>query len=533
VANLALKFAFIGFNQGEYTDGILQLTVFENKAGLYPPLYGALALALSKLGMGAEFAGRVISVVAGSLAVIPVYLLARRLRDDNAARFAGLFFTLCPLVLRWSLRVMSDSLFLCLSATVLWSLHVAWTATEDRKRAGRHLAAASILAALGSLTRYQGVFLTLPLLLVAGVFVVRHRRIPWLAIAASAAWGLLPAWIQFHGFVHQGQFAERSTGHLVATLLAWLNLGESFLLIWPYFLGFPIFLFAVAGLAGLRFGTHDARAFLWLWAPWTAAILVLQSVFGSFQYRYMMPVFPACLALAGVGAGMLETTLTARGRRWLFSLAFLGSVGYLVFFSLAVLVFQRQSLGDQRAAASILAAMPPGTPAYSNEQYGSFRNLGCVKQSYWSGRPVESIIDSLPERPGQPLRKHLPDGSVVILGNMYGGDQPVDFIIASLTYFYQMHLVASFDSAVYPIMDDIMLSPGLNQNPLAWVLRYTPQLFSTHIYQVDRRRTPEEVQALVRRQIPPPGTNIIRDGAGNLNVAGDALSNPPESPVEP
>lgn len=509
IANLGVRLALLRINLGEYTDGILQLKVFEIASGLYPPLYGLLAHGVQYFGADAETAGKIVSATASTLALIPVYLWARRLGGDCAAKFAALFFTLCPLILRWSVRVMTDGLFLGLSAGSLYCLQVVWADRPDVRKADRWLAAASLLAALSALTRYQGVLLLAPLLVVAMAYVGRHRRVPWLTVVASLVWLLLPAWIHVHGFVHQQQFASRSVGAVVSQLLAWLNLAESFVLISPYYLGWPIFVFALVGVFAANWRAPQLRGFWILWLLFGIPLLGLQSVFGSFQYRYMMPLFPACLALAGTGALALEKKLLERGRAWVFSLLLYVSVSYLALFTCAVLVFQRQSFGDQRAAAEyIRTTVSREAPVVANERYGNFFNLGCVKLSFWTGRKVEPIWPYLPPSPSRPPQKDLTTGTVVVLGNCYGGDEFVDYLMAVLNYYYHMRLLNAYESTVYPLLDDIMVNPIFNQNPLGWVLRYSPQLFSTHIYVIDGRRTPEEMERLVQRNlrqpVPPP-----------------------------
>lgn len=514
LANLGLRLALLGLNEAEYTDGILQLTVFQNKAGLYPPLYGALAHAFGNVlslvppddaVSRAEWGGRLISALASALALVPVYLLTVRLAPPCAARFAALFYTVCPLVLRWSIRVMTDALFLCTSAFAIWALLEAYDQHRSSRRADRWLALASVLGAASALTRYQGALFIVLLLIEIAIFVARWRTLPRRTLLASFLWILLPLWIVSHGFVHQAQFSQRTTGQWLTTLLAWLNLAESFTLIFPYYLGWPIFLFALLGFMRIDWHSPSRRHFLFLWALWGGMLLALQSVFGSFQYRYLMPVFPAAIAMAGAGASHLEFKCLAANRRWAFSALLVVALAYLVLFSSAVLIFQRQAFGDQRSAARFLQTqVPRETKVIANERYGNFLALGCVKLSYWSHRPVESLLDYLPARPASPPPKWIPPGSYVVLGNAYGGDEFVDFLAAFLTYYYHMRYAASFDATVYPLMDDIMVDPRFNQNPLGWVMRYTPQLFSTHVYIVDRPRTAEELRGLEQRQLRIP-----------------------------
>jgi 4-amino-4-deoxy-L-arabinose transferase-like glycosyltransferase len=82
---------------------------------LYPLLIGITSLCFGDL----ELSGRLVSVVAGSLLVIPVYLLARRLYGKAEAGIAALLTTISPPLIFSSTRVLSESLF-----TLLFTLGV-------------------------------------------------------------------------------------------------------------------------------------------------------------------------------------------------------------------------------------------------------------------------------------------------------------------------------------------------------------------------------------------------------------------------
>lgn len=535
--NAVSKVCFLHLNAAEYTDGILQLTVFSNRAGLYGPLYGALAWAVAQAGLDLELAGRIVSVAAGTLAVVPVYLMARWLYNDSAARFAALFYTLSPLVLRWSLHVMTDTLFLLLSATsmlalvrAMWILRATGQPRAYRFQLDRLTATASLLGALAVLTRYQGIVILLPLLWCVGAAARRTRSMPWLTALFSLAWLALPVWLWWHGFEHIGQFTERTTGEWISTVLAYINLVESFVLIGPFYFTYPVAAFAVAGLFRLDYRQPAVGAFMRVWSVFAIAILLLHGAFGSFQYRYMLPVLPAFLVLAGAGCAWAEAACAALQKRLRFSIIILASIVYMTLLSAAVLVFQRQTFGDQKDAAKFVAAhVSPDTKVVANEQYGHRTDLGCVKLTYWTGRKVELLRPYLPPRPGYPPKEYLPDGTIVILSDAYGGGDLLDSILAELVFFYHMRMYTdSFHTTVYPIFDDNMMHPIYNQNPLGWVLRYTPQLFSTHVYVLDSRRTPAEIGELIRRQIPPPGTRPIRGPDGRLTVWGDHVVSRPD-----
>lgn len=514
--------------------------MFENRAGLYPPLYGALARLVAVTGLNLEWSGRAVSAAAGALAVGPVYWTARRLSGESGARFAALLFTISPLVLRWSARVMTDALFLLLVAACLHLALEAWLAARrfpggpdtpaapdsweaqdspgspgapdaeaaaGSARPDRLLAAAMGTAVLAGLTRYQGVLLLLPLSLAGLAFVRACRRIPWRTALTALLWGALPAWMAWSGFAHGGQFADRTTGGPLMTALTYWITAESFVLIAPYYFGYPVAALALAGLFVLIGGRDpDAAAggssprpnrkrvrvpFLLLHGSWALAILAVQSAFLSFQYRYMMPLLPGLLALAGLGAARLEAAARGRWKRAAFSAGLMLSIVYLTLFSCAVLVLQRGTFGDQRAAADwIRQNVSPDVPVFSNEHYGKFLRLGSVKLSFWTGRPVQPLLrPSL--FPGQPPEEHeLPPGSILVLGNAYGGDEALAALYQRLSARYRLRRLQEepFDARTVPLHDDVMVNPLYNQSVLGWVMRYVPQRFVTQVFQVEGRR---------------------------------------------
>lgn len=513
LVNLLTKGAFLGINRAEYTDGILQLQSLQMRAGIYPPLYEIFARSVAGLGFSLETAARMVSGIFASLTVVPVLVLGWRLGGTRtAAVFAGLFYTISPMPLRWSVRVMTDAQFLFFNTVTLVALTEAWVVgrravimnmPKSSPAMARRSLGALTVATLGvgaaGFTRYQGALLAPLLAVVFWRCMMAWRRVPWVAslilaiLAAATAW-----WVTTNEQMHAGQFASRTAGTALSTAFAWFNTLESFVLISPYYFGYPLFAAAVAGLAMVRpraelFYLRPAGV---LWGAYGLMLLVLHSFFGSFQYRYMMPMVPLVCALAGVGFTGWEDKLIMRQRnqdllagtqdrrpctlrlRLLFRAALLVSVVYLSLFSLAIMVLQRETFGDQRDAAEFLRKhVAADTPVFSNERYGPYINLGSVKLSYWSGRPVQVLSD---------LAQPIPAGSILVLGTAYGGANAVGATLAALESQYHLRplLPAPFRSEIIPLMDDVMPEPLYNQNPLAWVLRYASQPFATQIYEV-------------------------------------------------
>lgn len=491
--NLLLKLALVPLNWAEYTDGILQLqarlTGYGNNAtapghlGLYPPLFGTLAWLVSLTGLDLTLAGRVVSAVAGSIALIPVFLLTRLFFGREAARIATILFTLSPLVLRWSIRVMTDSLFLAWCSGCLYLAAKSWDKMRERQApaADTALALATVCAGLAAYTRYQGALLGAALLPPFLYLIIRGRGFPLRTALAALLWAPAVFYYFSYGRVHGEQLASRTTGNLGSTLLAYWNTAESFVLISPYYFGYPVAALALGGMfLGAR-SQRPLRGLLVTSVPFIVLMLLVHSAFGSFQYRYMMPALPLVLAFAGHGAHQLYLATRRRNLYPVYSTVMILSFCYLGALSIAVLLLQRQAFGDQKQAAFYVAEKrSPSDRIYSNERYGNFLDLGSVKASYWTDRQVQIVSDF---QTGNPIRA-LEPGSWVMLGNHYGGDAAMNQLQTVLSARYQLEGPQTFYSEIVPLMDDIMVEPLFNQNPLGWVMRYQPQNFTTRVYRV-------------------------------------------------
>jgi 4-amino-4-deoxy-L-arabinose transferase-like glycosyltransferase len=81
---------------------------------LFPPLYPFLIAGVSFVVRNVELAGRLISILFGSLLVIPVFFIAKRLFSIRAAYLCGFLIALHPLLISLSASVYVESTYLTL-----------------------------------------------------------------------------------------------------------------------------------------------------------------------------------------------------------------------------------------------------------------------------------------------------------------------------------------------------------------------------------------------------------------------------------
>jgi 4-amino-4-deoxy-L-arabinose transferase-like glycosyltransferase len=123
-------------------------------------IYPFLIVAFQKIFHDWEMAGRLVSALLGSLAVVPFYLLIRELIGNRIAFTASLFYIISPRLVEYSSDVLRDPSFWFFSIT---SLYCAWTAISRKKYVV--LVLASLFVGMATFTKLEGASLVLIILL--------------------------------------------------------------------------------------------------------------------------------------------------------------------------------------------------------------------------------------------------------------------------------------------------------------------------------------------------------------------------------
>jgi 4-amino-4-deoxy-L-arabinose transferase-like glycosyltransferase len=122
-------------------------------------VYPAILAALHQLGLSWEIGGRVWGLLVSTLVVLPLFGWVRRQFDDRLAVVACLLYAGHPELIEWSPEIIRDPTFWLLLAL---SLYLLWRAAAELSFTYYALAGLSI--ALAVLTRFEGLFLLVPLL---------------------------------------------------------------------------------------------------------------------------------------------------------------------------------------------------------------------------------------------------------------------------------------------------------------------------------------------------------------------------------
>lgn len=369
-AALALRFAWAlashklwGYHEdGAYDDGVyLSMSRQLLSQGIWPlthpPGYPLVLAPFLKFGMTGLSVARWIQIGISAFIAPLIYRLALHLRQSRAAALiAGAFVVLHPMMIFFSVRIMSETVFTALVVTFFLAWERAW-------RTGRLSAAALAGFFGGAATLTRGVIMPYGGVL-ALVALWRRREQPrWAALVAvcGLCWGGTVApwtahnWIAYHRFLpvslqggwnmyegqttdHEEALYKRPTamGEEVRALgmtdpfaiddyfavkgEAWIKANpQKFLHIcavkavrfWklapepPHVLAsrvsaglFAVVLFAAA-LLGLR--RAAAASGMWFLLAWVLYLNLLHSVYVN-TLRYRMPAEPVFALLAGVGA---------------------------------------------------------------------------------------------------------------------------------------------------------------------------------------------------------------------------------------
>ena len=122
-----------------------------SEQGIYSA-YPFLIVLFQKMFVDWETAGRMVSVVFGSLAVLPFYFLIKRIFDIKIAVIASLFFVINPRLVEYSSNVIREGAFWFFSITALWAAHEGIC-----RKKWILMVCASFFVGLAALTRMEGV----------------------------------------------------------------------------------------------------------------------------------------------------------------------------------------------------------------------------------------------------------------------------------------------------------------------------------------------------------------------------------------
>ncbi|MDD3846749.1 MAG: glycosyltransferase family 39 protein [Syntrophorhabdaceae bacterium] len=152
-------------------------------------IYPFLIVLFQKIIPNWETAGRMVSVTFGSLAVLPLYLLFKRIFDARIAVAVVIAFTVSHKILEFSSNVLREPVFWCFSLFALWA---AWEGISRRK--WFMVTAAGFFAGLSAMARMEGIALIgIITLWMVWVLLYKEHRVRTFLIYALVVLVIFPA----------------------------------------------------------------------------------------------------------------------------------------------------------------------------------------------------------------------------------------------------------------------------------------------------------------------------------------------------
>jgi len=289
---------------------------------------------------GAIRVGRMLGAVWGTLAVLVLFLLGRRLFGSRTGLLAASLLAVCVFPVQNAHFATND---IPLSALVLLALYLAVRAV-DGGRLG-HTVAAGAVAGLALATKVSAAPLMLPLGLVAVLRWAPRRAwgrlLGWGAAAGAAAvvgfcfgqpYAVLDLRAFLHDVVEQSQMVRHAglfpyTNQYVGVPKVVYDLRE--LVVWG--MGPPLGLAAVAGLvlAAVR-GVRERRAGELLLLAWVVPFAAITMSFDVKFPRYLLPVYP--LLIVWGAAALQHWGIASRLGRWVRAAVVAATAAYLLAF---------------------------------------------------------------------------------------------------------------------------------------------------------------------------------------------------------
>ncbi len=173
---VALQFQSIVNEDGAHylllAEQLLSGNYREGFSTYWSPLYPLLAALASIVVGDLELGARMVSVMSGTLLVIPVYLLTRDFYGKNAARIGACFVIVYPFLIRYSVSVMTEAIYAFLFTSAVLA---GWIASSRLSR--KSFAITGVLFAACYLLRPEAIgFLGLMVALTVGAYL--FQRIP-------------------------------------------------------------------------------------------------------------------------------------------------------------------------------------------------------------------------------------------------------------------------------------------------------------------------------------------------------------------
>ncbi len=450
-AYVLTRIPLLWYNEAEYTEGYIFTLWSFTKELKWHPLYPGLMKGLSAI-IDPILAGRIVSALSGLVTLIFLGRLAEKLYNRQTAIIASLLFITAPLVLLFSTRVLTESLFLAVS---VGTVYYFFCSLDQESRWG--MAGLVFFCGLTVLTRPEG-FIFTSLIGISALNTIRKRK--WkplfFSCAGLASWLVFFLWWRLRptGSTYVRVFNTSLNDLSLERFLTYLF---SYIEAYPYALCYPIFLLAFYHVMVQAF----QRRALWAWILVFLHVIWIGILCMHWAWTTRFLIVLATLAL--VEAASMLTSLQSRvsPRLWK-ALAFSVLVFSLIQSNVA-LYFGKQTFADIKDTALFIRNNSGQQRIFSDESF---------KVQYYLGRSILPYSVNTDFQPGDIITLH---SFHTHLSNE----------VETLTKRYKLSLVYSAGSRTMPFLGcgPVEVFSGTNQ-PSLLQNRFRPQRFQSLVLQI-------------------------------------------------
>ena len=451
-----------------------------------PPLYPAAILLFNLATGDRETAGKLVSMLAASLTIFPLFLLARRVYGDRTGLSAILLYTVSPLIMRWSIRVMGEATYTLFMVLSLW-LFIEYFYSHRI----RDLIGSLLVAAIAPLAHMPGRVLIAPAVFLYGYFVVytiimafrsKSRRktlfktvglILILLPVIFAVWGVNEVW---YSYLVRNLWYEDQMKACLDTVQRRIGsgwLGE-YVFIYPYVLTYPVALFLLIGIVRsfFPFFKKNLRK-IWILLFISFSLMIFAGVVISkwWTTRYLYALMPFSLIVAAYG---IETFYCRIGKIRLSAILLGICLIFSTAFTIVALKYSRDSFGDVKRTALFLRDNLKNSRVFTDET---------MKTGWWAKRPLIAY--------SRHNKKRLRPNDYVVLHSWGGTNIPLE--LAYLRRRFDIEIVHEEKAEVTPFLADDLLSRGANA-PVVAHHRFEKQKFLALVVKLLKEKGERDVE---------------------------------------
>jgi len=308
LANLLVRLPFLEWYSAPMTDELYIMDQTFFGPGRRLPLFPSLIDMVQLVAADRWWAAKFVSMLTGVLTIIPSYYMTRKLSDSKVLPWVvAAMVALSPLVVRWSLRGMTDVPF-TLFLTAAIAAAVYWVHEAKSVRLGAFLC----FSGLAMLTRPEGIIMLplVPSMLLVHIW--RLRTAGWakgVTSGLASLWGLIPwgLWIYWRLFINDAAAYQGTVRNNLKRIdLAYL--GD----ISAHFGAYQITTFYILGpliclgclLYAVRLIDHFDRVRFWAGLGFLyvlAGTWFIGCVHFFFSIRHLVFIFPMLIVVGMVG----------------------------------------------------------------------------------------------------------------------------------------------------------------------------------------------------------------------------------------